>query len=124
MKSSEIHNGLERKEIRDFLSKSMSEMFEKECSNKKPENPYDGFNPLEWAIRDAEGEVIRYKRVIDLLHQKIALRSFVTERGWEEYDVSDYTVNDSGFRLHLSFIGTKEEYYQIMVILEEEKKNK
>jgi hypothetical protein len=122
-KSTEIHIGLSDKEVRDFLSKSMSEMFDKECTNKKPENPYDGKNSLEWALRDAEGEVIRYKKVIEFLHQKIALRSLIIERGWDEHDVSDYTINDSGFRLHLSFIGTTEEYENLMVKLEEEREN-
>jgi hypothetical protein len=124
MKSTEIHNGLPNKEIREFLSKSMSEIFDKECNNKKAEIPYDRESSLEWAIKDAEAQIVMLKKSIEIIHQKIALRSLITEKGWDEWDVSDYTVNDSGFKLWLSFIGTKEEYDELMVKLEEEKENR
>ena len=65
MKSSEIHNGLPDKEIRDFFAKMMSELYDKEVSNRKPENPYDRNNPLEWTIKDAEAEINFQKRRIE-----------------------------------------------------------
>jgi hypothetical protein len=118
MKSTEIHNGLPEKEIRDFFAKSMSGMFDKECANKKVEISYDRTNPFDWSIKNDEAQIVVLKRNIELAHQKIALHDLLKDKGWDEWDVSDYTFNDSGFKLHLSFIGTKEEYDQIMIKLQ------
>jgi hypothetical protein len=123
MKSSEIHNGLPEKEIRDFFAKSMSEMFDKECANKKVEIPYDKTNSFDWSIKNDEAQIVVLKRSIELAHQKIALHGLLNDKGWEEHDISDFTINDSGFKIHLSFIGTTEEYENIMLKLEEEKEN-
>lgn len=123
MKSTEIHNGQPEKEIRDFFAKSFSEMFDKECANKKVEIPYDRTQPFEWSIKNDEAQIVVLKRNIELAHQKIALLSLLKDKSWGEHDVSDYTLNDSGYKLHLSFIGTTEEYENLMVKLEEERKN-
>lgn len=124
MKSSEIHNGLPEKEIRNFFAKSLSEIFDKECNNKKEEFRYDRTNPLEWSIKNDLAQIAVLKRNIELTEQKIALRSLLRDKGWQEFDVSDYTnciFNNCEYK---SFIGTSEEYDNQMLKLEEERKNK
>jgi len=48
MKNSEIHNGLDKKEIRDFLSTGFVKLFEEGTENKKDHIPYDNDDIFEW----------------------------------------------------------------------------
>jgi hypothetical protein len=123
MKSSEIHNGLPEKELRNYFANALSETFDKNMTNQKVEIPYDKNHPFDWSIKNDEAEIARLKRNIEITYQKIALISLIKERGWEEHDISDYTTNDTNHKLWFSFIGTKEEYDELMVKLEIEKEN-
>jgi hypothetical protein len=121
MKSSEIHNGLPEKELRDFFAKTQSEIYDKEIANKKVEIHYNRRGDvLEWSIKDAEAQITVLKRTIELLHQKIAVRSLIKEKGWEEHDISDSTANDTEYTLWLNFIGTKEEHAHLLDIINKE----
>lgn len=118
MKNSKIHEGLENKEIRDFLSLSLVKLFDRECNNKKEIIPYDKENPFETLIKNDEEQVKLLLKNIDINKEKLAIIKLIKNNGWEEFDISDYTQNDTGYRLWMSFIGTKEEYEKFMEQIE------
>jgi hypothetical protein len=119
MKSTEIHKGLPEKEIRDFFANSLSEIYDKECANKKVEIPYHERREdiFKWVIKDAENEIVVLNRRIEITYQKIAILSLIKERGWEEHDVSDMTINDTNHKLWLNFIGTKKEFEFLQLLI-------
>ena len=43
--------------------------------------------------------------------------------GWEEFDISDETYNDSKYKIMLSFIGTEQEYNKLMELIKLEENN-
>lgn len=119
MKSSEIHNGLDRKEIRDFLSKQFVRTFEDEMQNKKVGYPYNKVDPFDYVIKDAEAQIEFLKKQIEIARTKQAIRQLILASGWEEWDVSDETENDLNTRLKMNFIGTKEEHENLLSIIRE-----
>lgn len=111
MKNSEIHAGLDRKEIRDFLSTTLVEVYYKECENKKVKVEYKGKGySTEWAILDCEQEIIFQQKRLKLLREKFATMNILNMCGWCEFDVSDETINDTGLKSHMNFIGTIAEF--------------
>lgn len=124
MKNTEIHNGLDKKEIRDFLSKSLVNIFEEECNNKKVVVPYarcgtehEYPHMIEWSIKDCENDIEYHTKRLELLKKKSAIIQLIRGNEWEECDVSDETFNDTYKRLHMNFIGTKEEYNKFILDL-------
>jgi len=110
MKNSQIHNGLDSKEMRDFISNSFVINFDSETSLEKPKIPYDSSNPIMWSIRNKEAEIEMNIKHLKLLKEKQALIEIMNMRGWSEHDVSDETEKDSHYTLKMNFIGTEEEY--------------
>lgn len=120
MKNSEIHNCLDKKEIRDFLSLSLVKSFESEMQNKKEEIPYDN-NPEHtflWAIKDTEAQIKYLQRSLEILKMKEAIIQVIHASGWEEFDVSDITTKDLPYRLKMNFIGTANEYHELVENIE------
>ena len=118
MKNSEIHNGLENQVIRDFLAMSMVKTFEEEMNNKKIYPPYS--NDFEYHIRDCENEIEFHKKRLSILKQKAGIINLIKAQGWDEFDVSDETTNDSGYTLKMNFIGTEEEFNHLEEKLKKE----
>jgi len=123
MKSSEIHNGLDKKEIRDFLSLQFVRSYDDEQLNKKVGYPYDREDPFDWVIKDAEAQIEYLKKLIAINRTRQATRQLVLANGWEEWDVSDETENDLHTRLKMNFIGTKEEHEDLLRVIKYEGKN-
>jgi hypothetical protein len=117
MKNSEIHNGLENQLIRDFLAMSMVKAYEDECNNKKVYQPYS--NNFEYYISDCESEIEFHKKRLSILKQKYSIISLIKAQGWDEFDVSDETIRDSGYRFSMNFIGTKKEFDILIKSLKE-----
>ena len=113
MKSSKIHEGLEDSYLRDFFSLSLVEIFEQECANKKQYSERMP-NPIEWAIKDCEYEIEFHTKRLQLLKKQNAVITCIKIKGWKEFDVSDITENDLNHKLHMSFIGTKDEYESLI----------
>lgn len=114
MKNSEIHNGLEKKEIRDFLSLALVKSMEDQFKNSKSDYvPYND-DPFEYSIQLSEGQIKFHMKCIEIYKTLQAASQLIKMNGWEEFDVSDDTENDSSHQLKLSFIGTKEEYDFLM----------
>jgi hypothetical protein len=70
-----------------------------------------------WAIKDCESEIVFHQRKLELLKEKQAVITLIKMNGWQDYDVSDWTENDGGHKLHMTFIGTQEEYDNLMLEL-------
>ena len=117
MKNSQIHANLPNANIRDFLSISIVILFEEECNNKKIIIPYIKDNPIEWAIKDCENDINFHQTRLKLLKKKQAIITLMNTHNWCEFDVSVETENDTGYKLHMNFIGTQEEYDILMLEL-------
>ena len=118
MKNSEIHNGLDKREMRDFISISFAKNFDSETSLEKPKTPYDKENPIVWSIKDKENEIELHKKHLQLLKEKQALIEIMKMHGWREFDVSDETIKDLSYKLHLNFVGTEEEHESLLESIE------
>jgi hypothetical protein len=117
MKNSEIHNNLERKEIRDFLSISLVKLFEEETGNKKETFAHDREDIFGWCIKDAEAQIKYLKKYIEICRSKQAIVQLIKSNNWEEFDVSDETEKDSPHTLKMNFIGTKREYDFLLLMI-------
>jgi len=117
MKNSEIHKGLDRKEIRDFLSISMCKLYDEEIQNKKEVFPYDKEDPFGWGIQDAEAEIKHLKKYIEICRSKQGVLQLIKSNGWDEFDVSDETERDLPHTLKMNFIGTKKEYDFLLLMI-------
>ena len=110
MKNSEIHNGLNMKEIRDFLSLALVKTMEDQFKNSKSDYVPHNDDPFEYSIQLSEMQIKFHMKSIEICKTLQAASQLIKMNGWEEFDVSDETQNDSSHKLSLSFIGTKEEY--------------
>jgi hypothetical protein len=103
MKDTEIHKGLPNSEIRDMLSKIISESM----YNPAIEYPTDkkGFDArIEWAKR----QIKHFEKEISNAENMKAVEIIAKTYNWKEYDVSDYVVGTD--RLYRNFFGTEKEY--------------
>jgi hypothetical protein len=110
MKNSEIHKGLEKKEIRDFLSLTLVRYMEEQFKNSNLDYVPHNDDPFEYSIQRSERDIKFHMKQIEICKGLQAASQLIKMNGWEEFDVSDETVNDSTHQLKLSFIGTKKEY--------------
>lgn len=116
MKNSEIHKNKPNAVIRDYLSLSLVKIFELECLNRREIVNYSN-DAMAWAIKDCENEIVFHHRRLELLKEKQAVITLIKMNGWQDFDVSDWTENDTGHKLHMTFIGTQEEYDNLMLEL-------
>lgn len=114
MKNSEIHKGLPQSELRDYIATQLVKIQEQEFASKKEDIPYDKDYPLECLIKDCEAEIAYQNKKIEFLKQKQAILEILKMTCFEEFDISDETEKDLHYSLWLSFIGTKEEYNQLI----------
>ena len=115
MKNSKIHNGLEKSELRDFLSLSIVKNWDATCKNSK-ERPEISNNEsiTEWAIKDCENELKYLSKKLELLKEKQAIITIIEMNGWQDFDVSDETEKDLKYSSWLNFIGTEDEYNELL----------
>lgn len=110
MNSTEIHEGLPQKEIRDFLSLAMVKAFDAEAKNQKEILQYSTYDdPFEWAKDDADEQIKYLKKYKDIIATKQAVLLLIQQNGWKEHDVSDDVYNDTDYNQWMSFIGTDDE---------------
>lgn len=112
MKNSEIHKGFVNPIIRDFLAIQMCKAFEIDSNNKPKACVYN--SGLEWVIENSEEQIRYNKELIKNAKNKMAILQLIENEGWVEFDVSDETQNDTGYKLHMNFIGTQEEYNDLI----------
>ena len=112
MKNSEIHKGLDKKEIRDFLSLSLVKLMEEQINISKsniiiPRSDDTYGYSIELAKRDIE----YHSNLLQIYKNIQAIIQIAKMNGWEEFDVSDITTKDIvNHKLKMNFIGTKKEY--------------
>lgn len=112
MKNSKIHEGLENKEIRDFLSMSIVKSFATESSNKKV---YVDYRDENFLVKNAEAEVAFWTKQLEICRERSAITTIIKNNGWNEFDVSDETENDIiEYRMKMNFIGTESEYDDLL----------
>jgi len=109
MKTSEMHKGLDKSEIRDVLSNTLRETYCEQSNNKGKEIPYDTENVLQWVIATEEEKIKVARKTIKIINKRIGIIEMIKHFGWSEWDISEYATNDSG-DLWNSFIGTEEEF--------------
>jgi hypothetical protein len=112
IKDIDVHIGLADKELRDYFSSSLSDLYasEMESANaiqKKTLNYYQTHPRNEVSHYFVNGIAINE---INLEHHlnKLAVFTLMQSKGWTEHDISDFTVKTGNN--FLSFIGTEKEY--------------
>ena len=95
MKCKNIHDGFEKKEIREFLSKSITEA----CDERY-------LVMLQKQIDELQAKLVMAK-------QNFAACELVTQQGWQLHDVSD-EVEDYDASCYFNFVGTEEELSQLL----------
>ena len=110
MKNSEIHNGLEKKEIRDFLATTYVDILKRECETKSDISslPKDNNDPYVCAIAHAELKLSEAKESLMFLKQRHGVSMLVKMNGWISCPVAGYVEKEGG--LWMDFIGTEKEY--------------
>ncbi len=96
MNNDDIHKGLEKQEIRDFLAKQLAE------SGKN-----GGMLPSEHIKKDIE----KLQVILKASEIREAVLQLIKVCGWDWYDISDYVKYNP--ETYFEFIGTKEEYKKI-----------
>ena len=108
MKNSDIHQNLEQKEVRDFLSFQLSMTWNKIEQEEMP-SP-NSMDTLDWAILSAKRARDLAAKQVEQAEQRKAIVILIDKMGWKEFDVSEMTIKCGIF--WFSFIGTEEEYRQ------------
>ena len=120
MKSTEIHEGLENKEIRDFLSMTFVKSFEESTKSKMKD--IDGnLKGIDLRIAVVERDLAAINNELTGLKEMKAVQIIVEKQGWQEFDVSDETFNDTGYKMWMNFIGTQKEYDKLIDKINNEK---
>lgn len=112
MIDTEIHKGLEKSEIRDFLSGSLRDQYE-DIYNVKKYTAIDK-NGIDWSIANAEAEVKYHKKHLDILKNIRSLSVIIKMNGWRDHDVFDHVKKSDGKEYCAMFIGTDEEYNEFI----------
>ncbi len=122
MKNSNIHNGLDKKEVRDFLSTSFVNLVIDEMNNKQsPPTASKSTDAFDWAIRSAESLIKYGTRQLEILRTRQGLLAVIKQNGWEEFDVSEETELDGETKHYKPFIGNKSEYTNLLGLIQKEK---
>ena len=119
MKNSQIHKGLKDNHIRDFLSLQLVKSYEEEIlNNELHSKSFPHIEDIfEVAIRQAEREIERLTKYVEINRSRQAIITLIKKQNWEEFDVSDDTTKDLPYRLKMNFIGTEKEYNHLLEII-------
>jgi len=115
MEKVDIHAGLEKSQIRDFLAQTLRDALSKNI--QKTAVLFIPEDPLQYSIDQANSEIQFWQ---NQLKQSQAIKSIVQlikMNGWDEHDVSDFTPLEPNEKYHISFIGTNSEYESLMIKL-------
>lgn len=123
MKDTEMHNNLPDKEIRDYFSTSLMDIYNKELElnktyNKNKQDIYkigvkkEKLGYIRKEITLNELDMVFYTERNKLLTNRLAISILIQQKGWDEFDVSDDIICTG--ENYMSFIGTKEELHEIL----------
>ena len=106
MKDTDIHNGLQNKEVRDVLSKIIVDF----SITKNPEyNP--NLKGLDAQIDWAEKNIEYWKKEKEKIEHFQAVKKISDLYKWEEFDVSNFVEKTE--KLYRNFFGSKSEYLDL-----------
>lgn len=99
MKNKDLHDGLDKKEIRDFLSKQYQKEG-RECN---------------WSsdIEFLEKELEKHKKMLESAYTFKGIKHLINIQGWRNFDVSDNIENYDKDN-YFEFIGTDEEFKNLL----------
>ncbi len=118
MKDTEIHDNLDQKELRDYFSEALLNIYldmDKTQSTKLTktqeiykESANDIISICKRGLAIARMELRFNQEAVTQSEKKLALFLLTEERGWSEYDVSDYVTKTKYYCRN--FIGTEKEH--------------
>lgn len=113
MLDTEIHNGLEKKEIRDFFSLSILNAYKKrhDSIRKMPSQNFDGYV---WAIEKEKINIHNAQMELEKLEALKAVAELASIYNWKEFDVSEFVSKSEKDGLYRNFFGTQEEFEKFM----------
>lgn len=115
MNCTDIHNSFDNKEVRDFLSKSIVNTYEKEFLNNNRSNiPIDDDDAWMRSIAKCKDNILFHQKLLEILEERGAVMRLMGNIGWNEFDVSDMVRNNTGKKLCMCFIGTQDEYDELV----------
>ena len=114
MENSKIHEGLSKREIRMLIANDLETVLNMEIENKLPFIPYDREDVYGHIIRESQAQIKYHQKRIQLAELRKGLKAVIEMHGWSEHDVSDDTRLAAGQNSHQSFIGTEDEYEELM----------
>ncbi len=95
MRNDEVHQGLEKKEVRDLLAEQSWET---------------GWTAsVNYSVAWYEEEIVRLQEKLALARRHVTIRKIADEYGWQFYDISDEYADYDPNRC-LDFVGTAEEH--------------
>jgi len=106
MKDTEIHEGLENKEIRDFLSKSIVDVYKEK--GRAPLFTYDSENVFDNSIKHTKLQIKNLESEVVKLETLKSVGILAKNMGWEEFDISDH-ISKTG-KMYRNFFGTEKEF--------------
>ncbi len=101
MENKDIHNGLDKKEIRDFLAKSRAKEGNS-CSYMKLDT-----------IQIMEKQIIKLQEYIQHIKNLDAIETLIKINDWKNFDVSD-DVTKYNPETYFEFLGTEEEFKELI----------
>lgn len=119
MKNNNIHDHLPKAEVRDLISKGFVDCINDEAQLMRRHDRYEG-KPLDVQVKLAQQRYDEAKTKLELAKKRQALGIITEIMGWDEFDVSDETIGEYDKHL-MSFIGTQEEYDQLIITIDDEK---
>lgn len=96
MKNNEIHDGLDKKEIRDFLAKEFNKV------------------PCSGNIEEAQKELSEAQKRLDGIIKRRVIERLISDNKWNIFDISD-DIEDYKPGTFFQFVGTEEEYKKLMI---------
>ena len=125
MKDNEIHKGLDKAEIRDFLSQSIYNYYSEQTEINTKHNTDSAeicrnYNGIDYTIKYYELDIERSQKILKAATNLKATQIIIEQMGWDEHDVSD-EVRKTNDKYCLSFIGTQNEYDLLMKKINKEK---
>ena len=114
MKDTDIHIGLENKEIRDFLSKSITDAYQKDVDLRQIVQ--SGLTGYDQFIERTKINIQNLQNELEKFETFKAINKLAKNEGWDEYDVSDHVIKDSYRIICHNFFGTEEEYRKFLNI--------
>lgn len=108
MKNSQIHTGLEKKDLRDYLSVAIVKTYEDEFAIGELKVSYAA--GIDYSINALEAEIKQKQERLSILKDRRAIMSIIKMNNWQEFDVSDETQKDLSYGMSMNFIGTEQEY--------------